>query len=604
MRKLTGYLVLLLGLLGLGLWARGDHAPRMEKHVDDLAQGVAANSVHGAQTRVSGRDITISGLADNQAEHDRLIAELDAIEGRRVVNDELKLLEPAAPYTFGLDKAEGGALANIAGHIPTEAARATLAGLIGPDAAKGLKLASGAPDANWTGAIGAGLGALNALDQGSLSLTDKVLKIAGKASGAEAAAMADAALAVLPAGYTAETAIEVPAAQPPGDWSLTWAEGAGAKVAGQLPAGLDLAALAGALGLPQVAGEATAQEVSDPAEAKVGLAALSALAPKLGDLTGFDLSMKGLTAAAKVTAKPGVDVAAIQQALAGALPQGADIKVAATLPEADYRLDYVAGEGARISGAAPEGLDAAAVAEALGLKTVAADLTPAKGGADLRDAGLKAIAAFKGWLPQIEKLGLTLGAKPAAQVELGAGSDAELIGASLAETLGKGFALDVTAPAVTIADGTERVNAATGETERFFGGFWLPKRDFTVDVAVCNSMAQDILDRFGIGFVTGSARLNAEAARSVNELAAIMAPCAAAGLKVELGGHTDATGDAEVNRVLSQDRAQAVYDALSARGVPAQAMTATGYGATQPIADNATEEGRAKNRRTTIVWTN
>ncbi|MFB2532857.1 OmpA family protein [Paracoccus sp. p4-l81] len=604
MRKLIGYLVLVLGVLGLGLWARGEHAPRIEKHLDEAAKAVAGTSIHGAQTRVSGRDITIGGLADSAAERDRLLADLDALHGRRVVNDDLRILEPAAPYTFGVDKTADGGLANVAGVIPSEAARARLAGLIGAEAAKGLELASGAPDGNWTGAIGAGLGALAALDSGSLSLVDQVLTITGTASGPDAAAKAETALAALPAGYTAKPQIEVPVPAMPGDWSLSWTETDGAKAAGQLPAGLDLPALAVALGLPSVAGDAAPVQASDPTEAATGQAALSALAAKLDDLSAFDLRMQGLTAAATVTAKPGADVDAIRQALAGALPQGADISVAATLPEADYRLDYVAGEGATIAGAAPEGLDAAAVAGALGLNTVSADLTPAKGGADLRDAGLAAIGAFKAWLPQIEKLGLSLGAKPAASVELTAGADAELIGAALSEGLGTGVALDVSAPALRVADGAERLNAATGETERFVGGFWLPKRDFTADVAACNGMAQDILDRFGIGYVTGSARLNAEAARAVNELAAIMAPCAAAGLKAELGGHTDATGDAEVNRKLSQDRAQSVFDALVARGVPAAAMTAMGFGASQPIADNATEEGRAKNRRTTIVWTN
>ncbi|MBK9964959.1 MAG: OmpA family protein [Holophagales bacterium] len=76
---------------------------------------------------------------------------------------------------------------------------------------------------------------------------------------------------------------------------------------------------------------------------------------------------------------------------------------------------------------------------------------------------------------------------------------------------------------------------------------------------------------------------------------------AASSLKVEVGGHTDNVGAADANQKLSQDRAQAVMAALASRGIPASRMTAKGYGQTVPIADNRTEEGRAKNRRVELV---
>ncbi|MCB1348591.1 MAG: OmpA family protein, partial [Maritimibacter sp.] len=67
---------------------------------------------------------------------------------------------------------------------------------------------------------------------------------------------------------------------------------------------------------------------------------------------------------------------------------------------------------------------------------------------------------------------------------------------------------------------------------------------------------------------------------------------------------TDNTGEPEQNYILSAQRARAVKDALAARGVPAGRMIAIGYGETEPIADNETEEGRALNRRTTFTWPN
>jgi len=71
-------------------------------------------------------------------------------------------------------------------------------------------------------------------------------------------------------------------------------------------------------------------------------------------------------------------------------------------------------------------------------------------------------------------------------------------------------------------------------------------------------------------------------------------------LRVEVQGHTDSTGSARHNLGLSQRRAEAVRDYLQAQGVSADQMTAKGYGQTQPIASNATAEGRAQNRRVVL----
>lgn len=71
-------------------------------------------------------------------------------------------------------------------------------------------------------------------------------------------------------------------------------------------------------------------------------------------------------------------------------------------------------------------------------------------------------------------------------------------------------------------------------------------------------------------------------------------------VKIEIGGHTDNTGDAVKNNALSANRAKAVKDYLVSTGVPAARLSSKGYADTQPIADNKTVEGRALNRRTEI----
>jgi outer membrane protein OmpA-like peptidoglycan-associated protein len=66
---------------------------------------------------------------------------------------------------------------------------------------------------------------------------------------------------------------------------------------------------------------------------------------------------------------------------------------------------------------------------------------------------------------------------------------------------------------------------------------------------------------------------------------------------IEVQGHTDNVGTAEYNLKLSDARANSVMKYLVEHGVPAERMTAHGYGLTQPIADNKTKAGRQKNRR-------
>ncbi|MEM7611477.1 MAG: OmpA family protein, partial [Pseudomonadota bacterium] len=84
----------------------------------------------------------------------------------------------------------------------------------------------------------------------------------------------------------------------------------------------------------------------------------------------------------------------------------------------------------------------------------------------------------------------------------------------------------------------------------------------------------------------------------VDSIAEIAAWCPAADIIVE--GHTDDRGDAALNAALSLARARAVADALAARGIRHERLISRGLGSSKPIADNATRDGRAKNRRIEI----
>ncbi len=102
-----------------------------------------------------------------------------------------------------------------------------------------------------------------------------------------------------------------------------------------------------------------------------------------------------------------------------------------------------------------------------------------------------------------------------------------------------------------------------------------------------------------VAFAAGQSRLRAEASDSLARVAEFVGEDPTKQIRIE--GHTDSTGGANANQVLSQKRAEAVRDALEALGVDASRMTAVGVGAERPVASNASAEGRAKNRRVDVI---
>lgn len=98
-----------------------------------------------------------------------------------------------------------------------------------------------------------------------------------------------------------------------------------------------------------------------------------------------------------------------------------------------------------------------------------------------------------------------------------------------------------------------------------------------------------------ITFAPGSAEIDADALETIDKVAEALKECQT--VKMEIGGHTDSQGRESMNERLSQERADAVLNAIMARRVLTSNLTAKGYGEARPIADNGTEEGREANRR-------
>lgn len=111
----------------------------------------------------------------------------------------------------------------------------------------------------------------------------------------------------------------------------------------------------------------------------------------------------------------------------------------------------------------------------------------------------------------------------------------------------------------------------------------------------CIEMINEAGNRRKISFAPSSTTIEAEAVETVDAIAEILRDCTS--VRIEIGGHTDSQGREVMNEQLSQARADAVLNAIMARRVLVSNLTAKGYGETQPIADNDTEEGREANRR-------
>ncbi|WP_254627713.1 OmpA family protein [Myxococcus sp. CA040A] len=102
-----------------------------------------------------------------------------------------------------------------------------------------------------------------------------------------------------------------------------------------------------------------------------------------------------------------------------------------------------------------------------------------------------------------------------------------------------------------------------------------------------------------VTFPVGTSEIQGEGAKVLDEIAEQLKARPKVAVRIE--GHTDNTGPEDLNRTLSQDRAEAVRAYLIRRGVDGSRLEARGYGPTQPIATNDTLEGRSENRRVEFV---
>ena len=137
--------------------------------------------------------------------------------------------------------------------------------------------------------------------------------------------------------------------------------------------------------------------------------------------------------------------------------------------------------------------------------------------------------------------------------------------------------------------------------------YWADHRILMTNVRLCKG-AVPLYNRlitdgkiitYAITFDIGKANIKSESMTEINRIAQLMKDNG--DLKFEVQGHTDNTGTVAGNQKLSEQRAQAIVNKLVEMGIAANRLSAKGMGQSAPLADNSTDEGRAKNRRVEFV---
>jgi OOP family OmpA-OmpF porin len=561
-----------------------------------LASYAALDTLKSGQFRLSDQTVEITGLSANPTELAKFEDALTAIPSSYIVTSDIDVEDDGTPMRLDLNFDR--LTLRGSGKVPVDLAADTIAM---KGAERDVDIVQGripADHESWTRLAQDGVVVLDILGNGTFSIEDRSVAIAGQVL-PEDRDTVDGMIADMRAvapDFDIDADIQLYDDGEPFSLSATF-DGTTLIASGKVPAdfgdGLDENLIA----TQTVSSINTAYITDDtetwPAIAHAGLNALATLEEGTLDITGDTITLTGTAISPEAFE--------VTQAALGEFETVGDVVFLDDGTPIAMVLSY-ATDGAAVSGKLPSNLTPSDIAETLGFPVID-DATTQAFTASEKDL-LAPLVAIKNSLPEIDSLTFTNG-EAGAQLDAIAtpGVNAEQLGATLFETLGETADVTVSAASDQPANGTTRTNRFTGRDEVFTSGYWLPVFDFQSSIEACTEQTNVILSERNVQFLSGSAQLDVPSIRAINGLAALARKCALeAGLFLTVSGHTDNTGNAEANLALSQERANAVRDAILARGVAQAAVTALGFGDTQPIADNDTEEGKAANRRTEFSW--
>jgi len=597
MRRILTFLAI-WGLIGLGAATLGERGAAEYRMIvtAQLEAGLAAVGLDWAEIAVENGSVTLEGHAPD------LYAQALAEETIATVAPSLTLVnlssanlpppEPRAPLKVEI--ARDRMRVTLTGQVPDDAMRAALAARL-REALPGRRvedlLAGTAhrPPASWGPEVDLGLIAIAGLSEGRVVLRPGRVGVDGRVAGEAARDALTAALLAEAGGALAlDLAIRAPRAVI-APFSLAAAKPAEGGIrlescAMQTPA--EAAALSAAIGTLGRTDQATACAVGlgAPTEAwaaaaMAGIEALTALPAGRIDINYRDVV---LTAVGEEGERA---LATVGPALTAALPSGYLLETRVVALEAGEEAEPAAPrhwlrlalgpDGLAADGHVPDG------ASALALETLAA----------ARAAGIARAFSLE------PRAGLDPLRWEAAST---AALDALL-------ALERGSAL-ITPGRILVrgaVEGPWRIGPVDQALRAVLPDFDVETRlsvDLPARVAAiplsparCSVLLNAVVAEHPVRFAPGSAVIDETDPKTLERLRAVLSRCP--GAEIEIGGHTDSQGSADLNARLSRARAEAVRAALVARGARLGRLVAIGYGESEPIASNDTEEGRAMNRR-------
>ncbi|MBV6651364.1 MAG: OmpA family protein [Hoeflea sp.] len=533
-----------------------------------------------AQVTLKGRDLTLTGLAPDEEDRDRALSVARSISGVRRVTDASVLLPEEAPYRFSAEKTRNGIV--LGGFVPNETVRAeiisSLTGLLpGIALSDQMKLARGAP-VGLASLAAYGLSVFPRFSTGSVEISDRSMRVSGQALDPDDHELALAALAGIPPSAGSVSAIDITPAAVSG--SYTWAaarnedrltisgyipdsavRSAILSLAGEIGAGAETEdGMRFASGVPQLVDWLEATET--------GLWLLAAMSQGTVTLTDATLDVSG-------EARDAAAFRNIQDILGNRLPDGvklgtADIGMAQGQPyEWSARLTR---QQLELDGQVPDQAVHDAILSTARLKV---------GTIEIRD--------------RMELLpGAPDGFGQAALIALQALSRLEQ-----SEAVLKDRNLSVQGSALSgVALRETRRLIEEGLPEGFSGTGSLSRAEIPETVLVpadCQQQLDSLAGSNTVLFQTGDAGIESHSFGFLDRIAATVQQCG--DVRMEISGHTDSDGSEADNLALSERRADAVADYLTAAGVDAKRLVAVGHGESRPVRENETVQGKAANRR-------
>lgn len=565
-------------LTALAIWFE---AEAIEAELQTRALSVLQQDHGWAKVVLNGRDLSLSGLAPDEADQQQALSIVSQIVGVRVVDDVTTLLPEQNPYHLNVEKTADGV--RLSGFVPHESARAnivsTLTGMLpGIAVSDQLKLARGAPD----GLIELAAYAMSALPRfttGLVAITGSSVRINGQALNPDDHEIALAELSAgLPAGAVVE-AIDITPAAASGDytWSAMMQDG-GLTLAGYVP---DTETREAILARAKVLERAVSIDdqmrfASGAPEAVEWKAAAVGAIAMLSKMTGGTVVIRGNVLDVSGEAAGAEAFRGLQDALAADFPGGlvlgsTDIGVAQT-PSAVWSAK-LSDQVLVVNGPVPSLAVRNTIVEFARLKfgALQIDDNQTLDG----DASSGTDAAMRVALQILSRL-----------------SEAEVSIADRVVSV-RGTALNQAAAAEVgrlIADGLpEGYNTGQSSIEL------VAAPDAQLSAASCQAELDRLTGSNTVRFDTGKAAIQDHSFGFLDRITNAAAQCG--GIRLEISGHTDSDGDEAENLALSEARAKAVLDFMIAAGVAPDRLTAKGYGESRPLRSNDTDADKAANRR-------